>query len=215
MPEINDDENPFDLPKGWEWCRFDCIIDQRSPLSYGVLVPGPDVRGGVPFARIGDLSINNPPVNPEKSISKEIDAKYERTRIYGGEILMAVVGSIGKLGIAPDSWSGANIARAICRIAPMKSIHSNYILLLLQSRFMQKGFLGDTRTLAQPTLNIGLIKNTLTPIPPLAEQLRIVNKVDQLITLCDEIGIDFVKTQTMQLLLTDVIVGQSTEYKSA
>lgn len=185
LPEISDDEKPFEVPQGWVLCRFDNVIDQQFPISYGVLVPGNDVENGVPFVRIGDLDIKVPSSLPEKSISCEIDSKYERTRLLGGEILMAVVGSIGKLGVVPVSWKGANIARALCRIKPCESISKQYILILLQSRYMQESFMGDTRTLAQPTLNIGLIRTSLTPIPPLEEQHRIVAKVDELMLLCD------------------------------
>ncbi|MCG3822931.1 restriction endonuclease subunit S [Photobacterium damselae] len=209
LPPIADDEKPFDLPKGWEWCRFDEIIDQRFPLSYGVLVPGNHVEGGVPLVRIGDIDLTNPPELPEKSISTEIDSKYERTRLFGGEILMAVVGSIGKLGIVPDSWKGANIARALCRILPWEGLSKDFLLVLLQSNYMQNSFMGDTRTLAQPTLNIGLIKNSLTPIPPLSEQLKIVSIVSDLFAICDNLKIGIKQSQTIQLNLTDVIVDQA------
>ncbi len=100
---------------------------------------------------------------------------------------MAVVGSIGKLGVVPDSWKGANIARALCRIVPVREVSKNYILHLLKSEFMQNNFKGDTRTLAQPTLNVGLIKNSVTPIPPFKAQQRIEAKVDQLMALCDQL----------------------------
>lgn len=209
LPPIADDEKPFDLPKGWEWCRFDEIIDQRFPLSYGVLVPGNHVEGGVPLVRIGDIDLTNPPELPEKYISTEIDSKYERTRLFGGEILMAVVGSIGKLGIVPDSWKGANIARALCRILPWEGLSKDFLLVLLQSNYMQNSFMGDTRTLAQPTLNIGLIKNSLTPIPPLSEQLKIVSIVSDLFAICDNLKIGIKQSQTIQLNLTDVIVDQA------
>ena len=85
-------ENPFDLAYGWEWVRFNDIVDPAYSFSYGVLVPGSDEKEGIPFVRIADLDIKNPPFKPEKSISREIDAQYERTRLEGGEILMGVVG---------------------------------------------------------------------------------------------------------------------------
>ncbi len=209
LPPIAEDEKPFELPVGWAWCRFDFIIDQQYPVSYGVLVPGDHVDDGIPFVRIGDLDINNPAITPEKKISKEIDAKYERTRLIGGEILMAVVGSIGKLGLVPESWRGANIARALCRIKPISFIERDFLVLILQSKFMQDGFVGDTRTLAQPTLNVGLIRNTLTPVSPLAEQHRIVAKVDELMTLCDQIKARIRTAQTTQLHLADVLAEQA------
>ncbi|EGQ8186775.1 restriction endonuclease subunit S [Vibrio parahaemolyticus] len=209
LPPISDDEKPFELPNGWEWCRFDEIIDQRFPLSYGVLVPGNHVEGGVPLVRIGDIDLTNPAELPEKSISVEIDSKYERTRLFGGEILMAVVGSIGKLGVVPDSWKGANIARALCRILPWEGLSKDFLLVLLQSNYMQNSFMGDTRTLAQPTLNIGLIKNSLTPIPPLSEQLKIVSMVSGLFKVCDNLKSNIKESQTIQLHLTDTIVEQA------
>jgi type I restriction enzyme S subunit len=187
LPEIGEEDKPFELPEGWEWARFDEIINQEYPISYGVLVPGESEEGGVPFVRIGDIAIDNPPLLPEKNISKSVDANYVRTRLNGGEILMAVVGSIGKLGVVPDSWKGANIARALCRIVPVREVSKNYILHLLKSEFMQNNFKGDTRTLAQPTLNVGLIKNSVTPIPPFKAQQRIESKVDQLMALCDQL----------------------------
>jgi len=188
LPEIGEDEKPFELPVGWEWIRFNELTDPQSPISYGVLVPGPDEPSGIPFVRLGDLDIENPPEKPAKSISSEVDKQYERTRLHGGEILMGVVGSIGKLGIAPASWKGANIARAVCRINPVKPLNHRFIVRLLQSGFMQESFIGDTRTLAQPTLNVGLIREVLTPLPPLPEQHRIVAKVDELMALCDHLA---------------------------
>ena len=122
---------------------------------------------------------------------------------------MGVVGSIGKLGIAPSSWKGANIARAVCRITPTGAINKQFVMWLLQSEFMQGGFLGDTRTLAQPTLNIGLIRAAPTPLPPLAEQHRIVAKVAELIALCDALKERLADTQTTQLHLADAIVEQA------
>ncbi|MGL6457210.1 restriction endonuclease subunit S [Aeromonas caviae] len=166
LPPISEEEKPFALPDGWEWCRFETIIDPRAPISYGVLVPGPCVSDGIPFVRVADLSLSPSIGMPDATISKEVDSKYNRTRLEGGEILMAVVGSIGKVGVAPIKWKGANIARALCRIKPISSMSKSYLLYLLQSRFMQEGFISDTKTLAQPTLNIGLIRNSLTPIPP-------------------------------------------------
>jgi type I restriction enzyme, S subunit len=209
LPSIGEDEKPFEVPRGWVWVPFDEIINQEYPISYGVLVPGPEADDGIPFVRIEDLSLKNPQVLPIKKISIEVDHQFARTRLTGGEILMGVVGSIGKLGIAPTSWRGANIARAVCRIVPIQLIDKEYIVQILQSTFMQGRFIGDTRTLAQPTLNIGLIRKTLTPIPPLAEQHRIVAKVDELMALCDQLNSRLAEAQLTQLHLADALTEKA------
>jgi len=209
LPEISEDEKPFELPNGWEWVGFNNLIHPEYPIGYGVLVPGPDIKGGIPLVRIADLSIKKPLSQPGKSIAPEIDQNFKRTRLNGGEILMGVVGSIGKLGIAPDSWRGANIARAICRIIPNQFINKDYLIWLLQSEFMQRGFVGGTRTLAQPTLNISLIRIALTPLPPLNQQLRIVAKVEELMNLCDSLKDHIYQAQAIQVQLAVVVVDQA------
>lgn len=181
------DESIVDLPKGWAVQAIGNLVDPTATISYGVLVPGPDVDDGVPFVRAQDLSLSGHAHRPNKTIAPEIEAPYARTRLKGGEILLCVVGSIGKLGIAPASWAGANIARAVARIAPVEEISSDYLLLSMQSDLIQNYFTEATRTLAQPTLNVGLIEVLPIPLPPLVEQHRIVAKVDELMGLCDRL----------------------------
>ncbi|MCZ8079062.1 MAG: restriction endonuclease subunit S [Rhodobacteraceae bacterium] len=176
-----------DLPNGWRSCAMGDLVEPTATISYGVLVPGPDVPDGIPFVRAQDLSLTNLPERPNKTISPEIEAPYARTRLKGGEILLCVVGSIGKLGIAPPSWNGANIARAVARIAPVPALLSQYLLIAMQSPAVQSCFAEATRTLAQPTLNVGLIEAVSIPLPPLAEQHRIVTKVEELMSLCDRL----------------------------
>lgn len=206
LAPIGEKAQPFELPMGWEWVRFDELIHPQKPIAYGVLVPGPDVETGVPFVRIADLSLTGPPEKPEKAISPEVDAQFQRTRLEGGEILMGVVGSIGKLGIAPPTWAGANIARAICRIVPADAGLHDFVLLLLQTKFMQDSFAGDTRTLAQPTLNIGLIRAAFTPMPPPAEQARIVARVAHLRRLCADLRQRLTQSQTTQAALAEALI---------
>jgi type I restriction enzyme S subunit len=175
------------LPDSWRIEAIGNLVDPTATISYGVLVPGPDVTDGIPFVRAQDLALSDHPARPNKTIAPEIEAPYARTRLRGGEILLCVVGSIGKLGIAPQSWAGANIARAVARIAPVESISSNYLLLAMRSDLIQTYCAEATRTLAQPTLNVGLIEVLPIPLPPLAEQHRIVATVDALMALCDQL----------------------------
>lgn len=168
------------LPKTAPKKKLGELVAPESKISYGVLVPGPDVEEGVPFVRIQDLSIRNASPKPNKHIAPEVDAQYKRTRLSGGEILIGVVGSIGKVGIAPPSWSGANIARAVCRLVAGPEIDHHYLAAVLSAQPCQDYFTEATRTLAQPTLNVGQLSQTPIPLPPLPEQRRIVAELDSL-----------------------------------
>ena len=98
VTEVQTLEQPFSVPTNWAWVRFDELVRADKPIAYGVLVPGPDAAEGVPFVRLADLSLCDPSEYPAKRIAPEVDAQFARTRLDGGEILLGVVGSIGKLG---------------------------------------------------------------------------------------------------------------------
>ncbi|WP_340239332.1 restriction endonuclease subunit S [Sulfitobacter pontiacus] len=203
------------LPDKWSAEAFANIIDPRATISYGVLVPGPDVEDGVPFVRAQDLMLSGHPDKPGKTIANDIECKYARTRLEGGEILLCVVGSIGKLGVAPKKWAGANIARAVARIAPMEEISREFTLLFLRSDMAQTYFNEATRTLAQPTLNVGLIEKLPFPIPPLAEQHRIVAKADALMALCDWLETALTTTDTTRTRLLEALLHEALTPTSA
>ncbi len=168
------------LPNNVETKTLGELVSWENKISYGVLVPGPEVEDGVPFVRIQDLALKNPTAQPNKRIAQTVEAQYKRTRLVGGEILIGVVGSIGKVGIAPASWAGANIARAVCRIVPNQAMERDYVAMVLSAKPSQDYFRKTTRTLAQPTLNVAQLSQTPIPIPTLPEQRRIVAELDAL-----------------------------------
>lgn len=198
------------LPSSWCVERFANLVDPENTISYGVLVPGNDVPDGISFVRAQDLSLSNHPARPNKTIAPEIEKPYARTRLTGGEILLCVVGSIGKLGIVPDSWAGANIARAVARIKPISNVLRDYLLLVLQEQSVQNYFTSTTRTLAQPTLNVGMIEQTPIPVPPLPEQRRIVAKVDQLMALVDRLETQLAVSRATAANLLSALVAELT-----
>jgi len=197
------------LPSSWVLERLGNLVDPENTISYGVLVPGEEVRDGIPFVRAQDLALSGHPERPNKTIAPEIEKAYARTRLRGGEILVCVVGSIGKLGIVPPSWAGANIARAVARILPIPEISREYLLVVLRGEPVQTYFNETTRTLAQPTLNVGLIEQTPIPLPPLAEQHRVVAKVDALMALCDRLEASLAATATTRRRLLDALLAEA------
>jgi type I restriction enzyme S subunit len=186
LPPIKPEEIPFEIPENWVWCRLGALRDVRYSLSYGVLVPGNDVTNGIPFIRVQDLDYADKNEMPIKHISPVIDKQYSKTRLVGGEILICVVGSIGKVALSSDSWIGANIARAVCRYMPNQNISRQFLFYCLTSPFIQNFFQEGKKSI-NPTLNVNVLETTLIPLPPLAEQTRIVQKLDELMQYCNEL----------------------------
>jgi type I restriction enzyme S subunit len=201
LPQIKSEEIPFDIPKNWVWFRLGDLRNFKYSLSYGVLVPGNDIVDGVPFVRVQDLDEASKNNLPSKKIALEIDRQYSKTRLIGNEILICVVGSIGKIALTSERWIGANIARAVCRFMPSNYLSKEYLYQCLLSPFVQQFFKKSTKSL-NPTLNVNLLERTLVPVPPIAEQHRIVQKLTQLMKTCDALEDSIKKShqQNEQLL---------------
>jgi type I restriction enzyme S subunit len=209
QPHVDHTVVPADCPRSWICEPLGELVESERSISYGVLVPGPDAVNGIPFVRAQDLSLALDPERPTRTISPEVERPYARTRLHGDEILLCVVGSIGKLGLAPPSWAGANIARAVARIAPRPEVLREFLLIVLRSSPVQTYFQDATRTLAQPTLNVGLIEQTPIPLPPLAEQRRIVARVDELMALCDQLEASLASAATDRARLLEALLHEA------
>ncbi len=208
---ITMEEKPFGLPQGWLWVRLGDLRNFEFPLSYGVLVPGEHVEDGIPFVRVHDLDNAFEGSQPSKRISMSLDLEYKRTKLIGGEILICVVGSIGKVAMSPDSWIGANIARAVCRFMPNDLFSKEYLHASLNSPFVQNFFQSSYKSI-QPTLNVSVLEKTLIPLPPLAEQQAIVARVDSLMATIDALEAQVTERkeqaqQLMQAVLREAFAG--------
>lgn len=162
---------PSSNPMGWNVARLGEIVRVGDRINYGVVQPGDAVNTGVPLIRVGDLL--KPFIDPTlvKRIDPLIESAYARSRLEGDEILVGCVGSIGAVALAHEGLKGANIARAVARVPIDHSkVDRRFLAAMIRSSLVQRYFRTETRTVAQPTLNIGLIVDAPILLPPLELQ---------------------------------------------
>ena len=164
--------DPVTNPMGWEQVELSSLIEDEDKINYGVVQPGDDQLHGKPFIRVGDFVGGVLRIANVKLIDPEIEAKYLRSRLNGRELLVSCVGSIGTVCKVPNEAAGFNIARAVARVPLKENISRDFMLHCLRSEAVQRHFLKETRTVSQPTLNIGLIKTTPVIQPPSELQRR-------------------------------------------
>lgn len=168
-------------PKGWREDSLGSIVRKGDKINYGVVQPGDDVEHGVPLIRVGDLFKPVIDASKTKRISSEIEANYKRSRLIGDEILIGCVGSIGTVALAHAGLKGANIARAVARVPVNSGVaEREFVAEMIRSPLVQRYFAAETRTVAQPTLNIGLIVGAPILIPPLDLQKEFVARISAL-----------------------------------
>lgn len=165
-------------PMGWRTAQLGDIVRSGDKINYGVVQPGEDVENGVPLVRVGDLLSGYIDPGKVKQIDASIEAGYKRSRLVGDEILIGCVGSIGTVALAHEGLRGANIARAVARVPVDAGIAMrDFIAEQIKSPVIQRYFTSETRTVAQPTLNIGLIVSAPIILPPLSEQKKFAEKI--------------------------------------
>ncbi|MEP2775337.1 MAG: restriction endonuclease subunit S [Luteolibacter sp.] len=173
--------DPVTNPMGWEQVELSELIETGDKINYGVVQPGEEFPGGKPLVRVGDFVSGDLDKTSIKYIDPEIEKKYSRSRLNGRELLVSCVGSVGTISKVPAWAKGFNIARAVARVPLKKDLSRDFMLFCLRSQAVQRYFLKETRTVSQPTLNIGLIKTVSVISPPLPLQQRfaaIVGKIE-------------------------------------
>ena len=135
--------------------RLKHLLDSRP--SYGVLVPRFVDSGGVPFIRVNAINSLGEGLHDLPQIDKALDQAYRRTRLTGGEVLVSVVGTMGRSAIVPTEAAGSNIARAVCRLNLRSPGLAQLIQIWISSTdlFLDQALLATGGDTAQPTLNVG------------------------------------------------------------
>lgn len=169
--------DPVTNPKGWPVYELRDLVEIGDKINYGVVQPGDDVfDDGVPLVRSGDLRDETPDVAKLRYVSQTVDQKHQKSKLKGNEVLIACVGTIGKVGFVTEEMIGWNIARAVARVPIKSGVNREYVYRYLQNPAVQGFFQKETRTVAQPTLNIGLIEKTPIALPPERLQLKYLKK---------------------------------------
>jgi type I restriction enzyme, S subunit len=177
-PAPVDEEGLPELPEGWCWATLDEIVAGNAPLCYGVVQPGDESpEDGVPLVRVCDLEDGSIRADGLRSIERLVDTEYGRSRLDGGEVLVSIVGTIGRVAIAPPWASGANIARALARLRVGLLVDPRWVLAWLESPDPQQRLLGDAREVARKTLNLETLAKTPIALAPAEEMSLAVNRI--------------------------------------
>lgn len=173
-----------DLPKGWVEATLDELNDSNRPICYGILKPGPDLDGGVPYVKVKHIRDERVDLESLHRTSTEIDDKYKRSRLVGGDLLVSIRGTYGRVAPVPDELAGGNITQDTARIAPV-GVRASYIQKYLQGPAAQTFFAEVARGVAVKGVNIRDLRQTPVRVPPLAEQERIVASIERAFSKLD------------------------------
>ena len=167
--------------ENWAYASLADIVTPDAPIQYGILQPGPDTPDGIPYIRPTEIRGDTILIPSLLRTSREIAAGYHRSSLRAGDIILSIVGTIGKVAIVPPPLDGANITQSSARLRPNPQlISSKFLASFLRSPQAHAQYRTSTLGTGVPRLNIGDIRQFSIGVPSLAEQKRIVAKIEEL-----------------------------------
>ena len=202
---IPDEDEPFKLPVSWAWARVGEIANTRL----GKMLDKAKNKGK-PFRYLRNINVRwfDFDLSDVKEMRFE-EAEREEFSLRHGDVLICEGGYPGRAAVWDEREENIYFQKAIHRVRFENGINPNYFVLVLRNS-ADSGRLSSYFTGAgiQHFTGKGLM-SFLVPLPPLAEQHRIVAKVDELMALCDALKARFAEVQTTQIHLADAIVERA------
>ena len=181
---------PFKLPQGWAWTNLRAVC---SIISKGTTPKGgcnAYCESGILFIRAenicsdGKLSVDNAKFIQQATHCKELS----RSILKHGDLLVTIAGSLGRSAVVSDEVLPANTNQAVAFARPLDAQLSHFLQMAILSMPIQKMLLSQQKVTGIPNLTLESISNLPIPLPPLAEQKRIVSRIDELFKVADSLG---------------------------
>ena len=179
---------PFEVPDGWVWCKLGDILDIKSSKR---VHKSEWKKSGIPFYRAREIIklAQNDFVDNDLFISEEhyLDLKDKYGVPKENDILISAVGSIGKTYIVKKTDKFYYKDASVLCLSNSHSVNSSFIEVILATDFLQSQMYKNSKGTTVDTITIEKANQYIFPFPPLAEQQRIVTKIEDIFNLLDKI----------------------------
>ena len=179
---------PFDLPIGWSPVSIEQILVQLQTGPFGSSLHQSDYQlGGVPV--VNPASIQDGRIVPvgRMAVGSATLARLASFKLQTDDIVLARRGEMGRCAVVTERESGWLCGTGSLILRPFKCIYSHFLSILIGSPFSRQYLSGTAVGTTMQNLNQTILLNLPFGLPPLAEQHRIVAKVEELMTLCDRL----------------------------
>lgn len=198
---ISDDEKAFEIPNYWKWCRLGSLA---IVITKGTTPKGGNVaylEEGIGFLRAENIAgLDKLDLSNLKYVDEETNKGFlVRSIIEANDILITIAGTLGRTGLVreEDLPLNANQAVSIVRFATPNDLDLRYLIYVLNAPAVKKALSVQKKITAIPNLTLEIIANCVIPLAPLAEQKRIVAKIEELMPFVEQYAAASTKLNTL------------------
>ncbi|MBK5968482.1 MULTISPECIES: restriction endonuclease subunit S [Thiorhodovibrio] len=198
---------PFAAPLGWQWTRLCALF---NVITDGDHQPPPRAESGIAFLTIGNVTTGRLDFAGCRFVPENYFRSLPMHRTpCKGDILYTVVGATFGRPAVVDTDRKFCVQRHIAILKPTASASLHFMAYLMASPLVYSQASNKTTGTAQPTIGLRPLRNFVVPLPPLAEQHRIVAKVDELMAICDQLEAQLDTTQTDSRRLLEAVLHEA------
>ena len=204
-------EIPFEIPEGWNWARLQSL---SRVITDGDHQAPPQIASGIPFLVISNIANGVICFDDTRFVPRTYFDEIKSQRVpQRGDLLLSVTGSYGIPAVVNTDRDFC-FQRHIALIKPLLS--ANFLSRVVSSSYCSKWFDKKATGTAQKTVALSILRSTLIPVPPLAEQRRIVDVLGKYLALVDGIErdraeLDVLLAQLKSKVLDLAVRGELTE----
>ena len=190
LPEITEEEKPFEIPESWKWVRFGDLGSYKkgpfgSALTKSMFVP--KGNGAIKVYEQKNAIQKNACIGDYYITREYFDTKMTGFEVLPSDIIVSCAGTIGETYVLPENIEQGIINQALMRMRIFSPIFVPYFLVYFDVMLKQNAIAGSKGSAIKNIPPFEVLKNYLVPLPPLAEQKRIVAKLEQLLPLCERL----------------------------
>lgn len=195
-------------PQNWSWAYLAdfALVQGGKRLPAGANFSA-DITEFV-YIRVTDMKDGTISTSSLKYVSEDVRRQIAKYTIDRNDLYITIAGTIGDVGIVPERFHGHNLTENAAKIV-FREIDRLFLKLVLRSKDVQDQFEEKTKQMAQPKLALKRILGARVPVPPLAEQHRIVAKVEELMSLCDRLERALQDATTTRARLLDATLREA------
>ena len=185
---ISDDEKPFEIPENWTWVRFGNLGSYKKGPFGSALTKSIFVTKGADSVKVYEQknAIQKDATLGEYYIRRDyFETKMSGFEVHSGDVIVSCAGTIGETYVLPEGIEQGIINQALMRMKIFVPMYVPYFLLFFDVVLKQSARANSKGSAIKNIPPFEILKNYLVPLPPLAEQKRIVAKIEELLPLID------------------------------
>ena len=184
LPEITEDEIPFEIPESWCWCRLGEIVSILGDGIHGT--PNYDISGNYYFVNGNNLNNGKIEIKPDtKKVNQSEYEKYKK-ELNNNTVFVSINGTLGNIAFYENEK--IILGKSACYFNLIKNEMKIYIYWLIKTKYFLDYANEEATGTTIKNVSLAAMRNFPIPLPPLAEQKRIVAAIEKFMPLIEEYG---------------------------